>query len=83
MAETGEFRFQIDDAAAEPLPMARLADVLRDLAAIFGERGAVRSARACGAPPVNSATRLRKRRRIVGGIARATARPFAARRNNA
>ncbi len=52
MAETGEFRFQIDDAAAEPLPMARLADVLRDLAAIFGERGAVRFAGGGGAVPV-------------------------------
>ena len=40
----GEFRFQIDEAAAEPLPMARLADLLRDLAVIFGERGAVRFA---------------------------------------
>lgn len=40
MADHGEFRFQID--GAEPLPMARLADVLRDLAAVFGERGAVR-----------------------------------------
>lgn len=51
MAEAGEFRFQID--GAEPLPMARLADVLRDLAAVFGERGAVHFAGTeAGAAPV-------------------------------
>ena len=51
MAEAGEFRFQIDDPAAA-LTVARLADVLRDLAAIFGERGAVRFAGAGAAVPV-------------------------------
>lgn len=52
MTDDGEFRFQIDDAAAEPLPMARLADLLRDLAVIFGERGAVRFAGTGAAVPV-------------------------------